>query len=215
MPKRNAAAVAAFDRHRALALRIARKYRRVFHGSLLPEEVTAAAFVGLWQAALSKSHLPPEEFEAYASVRIRGAILDEIRASDPLPRHARKTLGGSVVLLSIEGAQAKDEASRGSGSRESQLLALFAVAPDAEEQLFKKERLALVAPAIAGLRRRERDILARLMRRAPVDVARDLGISEARISQIWTRIVGKLQYALGLAPARVLAARDWRAMKKK
>jgi RNA polymerase sigma factor for flagellar operon FliA len=177
---------------------------------LLPEEVSAAALFGLWQAALTKHRLAFEEFEAFASVRIRGAILDEIRANDRLPRRARKNLG-PVKFFSIESAQ--DE---GHGhSHENQLLAMFAVQPDADDKLFIKERLAMVAPAIAQLRRRERDILARLMRRAPVEVARDLGVSEARISQIHSRIVGKLQHSLGLAPARVLAKRDWRALKKK
>jgi RNA polymerase sigma factor for flagellar operon FliA len=206
----NAAALAAFGRHRPLAERIARKYRRRFHGNTLPEEVSAAALVGLWQAALSQPKLPPEQFEAFASVRIKGAILDEIRAHDPLPRRARKNLG-QVVLLSID-------ATKGVGhgdSTEQQLLAQFSVEPTSEQELFMKERLALVAPAIAKLRRRERDVLARLMRRATVEVARDLGVSEARISQIYARIVGKLQCSLGLVPARTLAARDWRAIKAK
>lgn len=213
LPKTSlAAACRVFDEHRPLAARIARKYCRRFHGRLLPEEVSAAAFVGLWQAALTKYRLPFDEFEAFASVRIRGAILDEIRANDPLPRHARKALGRSVVLLSIDATQGA-----GNGpSHENQLLALFAVQPDVEEKLFIKERLAILAPAIALLRRRERDILARLMTgRVAVDVARDLGVSEARISQIWSRIIGKLQFSLGLAPARMLAARDWRALSKK
>lgn len=210
MEKKNAAAQVVFDRHRPLAERIARRHRRRFHGGTLPEEVTAAAFVGLWQASLSKPKLPDEQFAAFASARIRGAILDEIRAHDPLPRRARKNLG-PVAFVSID-------ATKGAGhgnSAEDQLLAQFAVAPDAEEKIFVKERLALVAPAITLLRRRERDILARLMRRTPVEVARDLGITEARLSQIRTRIIGKIQCSLGLAPARVPAARNWMALKKK
>jgi RNA polymerase sigma factor for flagellar operon FliA len=210
MPKQNAEALAVFEQHRPLAERLARSYRRRFHGNTLPEEVSAAAFVGLWQAALSKPRLPFDEFEAFASVRIRGAILDEIRAHDPLPRRARKNLG-QIVMLSIEATQGTGN----SNSEENRLLAQFAVDSDVEENLFIKERLALVAPAIAQLRRRERDILARLMRRSPVEVSRDLGISEARVSQIWSRIVGKLQGDLGLAPARLLAKRDWRALRKK
>lgn len=138
MPKRNAAALAVFERHRPLAARIASRYHRRFHGNLLPEEVSAAALAGLWQAALSKHRLPSDEFEAFASVRIRGAILDEIRASDPLPRRARKTFGSSIAFLSIEQAQ-----DTGHGhSAENQLLALFAVQPDAEEKLLAKERMA-------------------------------------------------------------------------
>ena len=169
--------------------------------------MSAAALVGLWQAASTQHQLPSEQFEAFASVRIRGAIIDEIRAHDPLPRRARKTLG-PIVILSLD---AYDRAAH----EHERLLALFAVDPDVEDKIFTQERLALIAPAIAQLRRREKDILSRLMRRRSGEVAADLGVSEARISQIWARIVGKLQCSLGQVPARTLAARDWRALKMK
>lgn len=211
MPKPNAAALAVFERHRPLALRVARKYRRRFHGNLLPEEVSAAAFAGLWQAALSKHRLPPNEFEAFASIRVRGAILDEIRASDPLHRRGRKASATQFIFLSIDAIPDAEH----SDLEKNQLLALFAVQPDAEERALAKQQLTLLMPAIALLRRRERDILTRLMTgRSPGEVARDLDISQARMSQIWARIIGKLQHSLGLVPARVVIARDWQALRK-
>lgn len=214
MEKKNAAALAAFERHRPLAERIARAYRRRFHGGTLSEEVTAAALIGLWQAALSKPNLPDGEFLAFASFRIRGAIIDEIRAHDPLPRRARKNLG-PILFLSIDAAQGGSNDSPADNTQNLYpLLAQFAVEPDAESTLFAKERSAIVAPAIAQLRRRDREVLALLMRRTPVEVARYFDISEARVSQIWTRIVATLRASLGLAPPRRVR-RDWGAIGKK
>ncbi len=71
---------------RRMALRLAR------HTSLArqPEDVVSTAMVGLIEAANRYEPSHGEPFAAFAQQRIRGAVLDELRRRDALPRRLRK-----------------------------------------------------------------------------------------------------------------------------
>lgn len=73
---------------RRIAMRIARKVPR--HISV--NDLVGWGWVGLVEAfARTSEGMPPEEFEAYATYRIKGAMLDYLRGSDPNARLIRNT----------------------------------------------------------------------------------------------------------------------------
>lgn len=65
-------------------------------GRRLPAHVSRADLASAGKLALVQALLrfagPPDEARAYCYVRVRGAVLDELRRQDPLSRHARARL---------------------------------------------------------------------------------------------------------------------------
>lgn len=163
-------------------------------------------------------------FESYAAARIRGAILDELRAQDWVPRSVRgrvreleraqerlesrlqraatdaelaeelglpvqevRAFGRQVQLVSVE---ALDESSGGVSE-------LFAddAAPDPMAVVQATETLRQLAFAVAQLEERDRDVvrLYYLENRTLAEIGRLLGVTESRVCQLHTRLVGRLR----------------------
>jgi len=76
-------------RYEPLVRKIAGGFQRKLPRNVLREDLIAAGMSGLWDAIRRHPDGPSESFEWYVRVRIRGAILDELRAQDWLPRRAR------------------------------------------------------------------------------------------------------------------------------
>ena len=57
------------------------------------DDLIGAGHEGLLKALDSYDPERHDRFESYAELRIRGAILDELRAYDPMTRHGRRRLG--------------------------------------------------------------------------------------------------------------------------
>lgn len=73
-----------------LVRRIAHKTLRSLPRTILLEDLVSAGWVGMTEALRRRpEEMPEDQFEAYASYRIRGAILDHLRSLDPLPRRLR------------------------------------------------------------------------------------------------------------------------------
>lgn len=73
-----------------LVRRIALRTVRTLPRSILLEDILSAGWVGMSEALGRRpADMPEDQFEAYASYRIRGAILDYLRALDPLSRRLR------------------------------------------------------------------------------------------------------------------------------
>lgn len=79
--------------------------------------------------ALHRFDGPPEEVRAYCYVRVRGAVLDELRRLDPLSRHTR-----TQVTL-VRRAAASLERELGRVPVASELAAITGLTPDAIAQL--------------------------------------------------------------------------------
>jgi RNA polymerase sigma factor for flagellar operon FliA len=94
---------------RRIALRIAR--RTPSRGS--PDDLVSAAMVGLAEAVDRFDPSRGEPFVAFAEKRIRGAVLDELRRGDILPRRvratARKVASVAAKLEQELGRPAEDE----------------------------------------------------------------------------------------------------------
>lgn len=77
--------------HIDMARRIALKAARRLPERMTHDDIVAAAMVGLTEAADRFDATRGEPFVAFAEKRIRGAVLDELRRGDLLPRRARTT----------------------------------------------------------------------------------------------------------------------------
>lgn len=75
--------------HVEVARRIALRVARRVPDWLSEEDLVAAAMVGLAEAADRYDETREEPFVAFAEKRIRGAVLDELRRGDILPRRLR------------------------------------------------------------------------------------------------------------------------------
>ena len=198
-------------------------------GSGLPSYVELAdlaqcGFFGLVDAVERFDPARCTRFESYAAQRIRGAILDELRAQDWVPRSVRgrvreleraqerlegrllraatdreladeldlpvhevRSLTRQVQMISVE---ALDEQSGGV----SELLAADAEA-DPVVVLQARETLRLLAVAVAQLGERDRTVvrLYYLENRTLAEIGKLLGVTESRVCQLHTRLVGRLR----------------------
>jgi RNA polymerase sigma factor for flagellar operon FliA len=74
-----------FKMVRQVAARLARRLPR--HVDM--EDLVGAGALGLADAFSRRNGMPGSEFEAFASFRVRGAMIDELRRLDAMPRRSR------------------------------------------------------------------------------------------------------------------------------
>jgi RNA polymerase sigma factor for flagellar operon FliA len=155
--------------------------------NVLRDDLIAAGTVGLLDA-LRRPYVGERgvEFSWYARVRVRGAILDELRAEDWLSRRQRRRFAaedrsaGAVVGI--------DDLPPGQRDVEDEALS-------PEMRACAKGNTATLTAAVHRLPMRERDIITAhyvegLQFRI---IARDLGVSPARVSQLHSRAVGRIR----------------------
>ncbi|HVU05594.1 MAG TPA: FliA/WhiG family RNA polymerase sigma factor [Polyangiaceae bacterium] len=79
-----------YDRYMPLVRRIAIRIARGVPSTVTLDDILSAGWVGMAEALARRAEKMEEShFEAYASYRIRGAILDYLRSLDPLSRKLR------------------------------------------------------------------------------------------------------------------------------
>ncbi len=79
-----------YERYTPLVRRIAMKTVRSLPSSVTLDDLLSAGWIGLAEALQRRtSGMNEEQFEAYASHRVQGAILDYLRSLDPLSRKLR------------------------------------------------------------------------------------------------------------------------------
>lgn len=77
------------EEHAALVRRLALQLLARLPASIELDDLIQAGMIGLLDAARRYRELPDAQFETYATARIRGAMLDELRNQDWLPRSVR------------------------------------------------------------------------------------------------------------------------------
>jgi len=77
-------------RHRSLIDRVTRRVAARTGGAVSADELFSAGALGLIAAAQRFDPARDVSFETFAEYRVRGAVLDELRAMDPLPRRLRQ-----------------------------------------------------------------------------------------------------------------------------
>jgi RNA polymerase sigma factor FliA len=163
-------------------------------------------------------------FESYAAQRIRGAILDELRAQDWVPRSVRgrareleraqerlearllraatdRELAGELGVpvhelrgltrqVQVVSVEALDETTGGA----SELLADHD-APDPMATVQARETLRQLAVVVGQLGERDRLVirLYYLENRTLAEIGRMLGVTESRVCQLHSRLVGRLR----------------------
>lgn len=170
-----------FTEYQPLAKKLAAEYRRRLPAHVLTDDISAAAMMGLWDAARRGAEHPA--FEWYAYTRIRGSIKDELRRQDWLGRRARDkepaNRGRRVVSL--------DYIEHLDGVKSCRVEA------EAEELMAAKERSEDLEERVARLPEREqaliREILAGKKQR---EIAIEWRVSEPRVSQLYALALARL-----------------------
>jgi RNA polymerase sigma factor for flagellar operon FliA len=187
---------AMIEKYSPLVRQITGGFQRKLPRNVLRDDLLAAGMSGLWDAVRRQVSEPSERFEYYVRVRIRGAILDELRAQDWLPRRARaaaaeaqekgnhaRAYAPSVVRFN-DVSEWDQNRCLSTGDSQSSYIAV--------EQKFMKERLSR---AVDQLPDRERHIVAAHYFRGTKfkDLGIELGVSEPRISQLHSRAMQRLK----------------------
>ncbi len=94
---------AVYERYLPLVRRIAMRTVRNVPSSVSFDDLVSAGWTGLVEALRRRGEqMPEEEFEAYASHRIRGSVLDYLRSLDPMSRKLRgasRTISSAIRSL--------------------------------------------------------------------------------------------------------------------
>jgi RNA polymerase sigma factor for flagellar operon FliA len=86
--------------HSQLVKRLAHQMMTRLPHSVQIDDIIQAGMMGLLDAASRYDELHGAQFETYATQRIRGAMLDELRAADWLPRSLRRDMRRIEVAIS-------------------------------------------------------------------------------------------------------------------
>ncbi|MBK7396629.1 MAG: sigma-70 family RNA polymerase sigma factor [Myxococcales bacterium] len=179
------------SRHLPLVRQVVAGFVRRLPVNVLRDDLVAAGILGLVDSLRKNGGDGGPTFESYARIRIRGAILDELRSQDWLPRRARWAAEGKTDrVATVVAVVGLDDAS---GE-----LPFADDAPHAEALLAEQDEARELAAVVEQLPPRERLIVqmhyfqgARFK-----DIGEALGVSEPRVSQLHTRAMSQLRKLL-------------------
>jgi RNA polymerase sigma factor for flagellar operon FliA len=189
------------------------------------DELVGAGGVGLAEAYTRRGQMNAAEFEGFASYRIRGAILDQLRSQDPLSRKQRRVARAIDAAVAVEvqrsggPAQVEEVATR-LGVNERTMRELHdanARAPGRVESFPELAPCSSPSPEDVAS---DRQLVTHLLRlaaqlpeqqklvmlqcyvedRSQKEVAAMLGVTESRVSQIHAKAVRSLAIQSGLQP---------------
>jgi RNA polymerase sigma factor for flagellar operon FliA len=187
-----------------LVRRVAKKIARRTPASVSLDELVSAGTLGLVQAMQRKDAAREDRFVAYAIMRIRGAILDELRSLDSLTRAERARVRRGEATASTSTISIEDASPHGAdGFANEDVVSMDAA-------LERRDQVRRLKQAIAALPARERQILFmhQVDGRTLKDIGGELGVSEGRICQLHTRAMARLREMLlqdEIAPLRQAA----------
>lgn len=183
--------------HIPLVKSIAKRFARRLPASVAQDDLLGAGALGLIDSVVRRRGSDENAFACYTRIRIRGAIFDELRAHDWLPRRSRKDAvvrDGEpmpIAVLHIEDLpthERKDQDERGELNSPLEALANKRIADLLRQELAElpeRDRLVLHLHYFKGMRLRE--------------IGRFLGVSEARVSQIHHRALRQLRPKINAA----------------
>jgi RNA polymerase sigma factor for flagellar operon FliA len=194
-------------RHAALIARVGRRIAARTGGAVAAEDLWSAGAVGLLEAARRFDAGRDVGFEAFAEHRIKGAMLDELRRMDHLPRRlrsdldqveaARARLGQDLgrdpeaaeiaadLGLPIDDVQAMQSLALPPLGPEG-LELLPSAEPRGDEAAMRRQALRAVTDAIAGLPDRLQLVLSLhyVEELSYREIAQVLKVSEPRVCQL-------------------------------
>jgi RNA polymerase sigma factor for flagellar operon FliA len=187
-----------------LVLGIVADFMRRVPRSVQREDLVAAGSVGLLHALRSNKHTCPEMLAAYARIRIRGAIIDELRRHDWSPRRRRTPQTANVASPVIKNAPAAPQGEKPEGvvvigfDDLPPTHSLREEGPSPLEQVEASRENGDLRRAVGKLPAREQSIIC--MRyfedKSSKAIATSMGLSEARVSQLLSRATSQLKALL-------------------
>jgi RNA polymerase sigma factor for flagellar operon FliA len=185
-------------RYAPVVLQIAGGFQRRLPRNVLRDDLVAAGMSGLWDAILKHGRERGESFDWYVRVRVRGAILDELRAQDWLPRRARAAAAQAAAASGGAAPSAPVVLRFDDVSETEQARCLFSEVPSGEQHLVERHTRAVVAEAVERLPERERHIVSLHYFKGVKfkELGKMLGVSEPRISQLHSRAMDRLKVML-------------------
>lgn len=174
-----------------LVRRIVRRLARRLPANVQEDDLLAVGVCGLVDSLRRSGCGGGASFEWYARTRIRGAIIDELRAQDWLSRRARASAGATTSETQFVSFE---EASGGADGEDVS-------AGDLWEIVAKRSECRALERALEKLPARERIVIARhFFEEVRLrDIGVELGVSEPRISQLLSRALHRLRQLLSRA----------------
>ena len=169
-------------------------------------DLVSSGVIGLAEAWERYDPARGVAFEAYAVPRVRGAVIDAIRASDWVPRKARqrsrRTGEPVAALVSLNGGRSEGEFD---GSAAERIADHDAPIPGAE--LLAGERRQELIATLNRLPEREKMIVTLHYFHGVqlAEIARQLGVTESRVSQLHGRALRMLRDGLEAADTPAVA----------
>lgn len=208
------------NEHLGMAIKMARRMARRLPSTVSREDVESAALLGLTEAACRYDGSRNEPFMAFASKRVRGAILDHLRRNDLLTRRGRQEArrvadavreleaerGGPVSDYDVAAKMGitEDEFNASyAGLREATIvqldelnqLSLSATSITPMECVERQQIRAALARALSNLDERELLVLACYYQEGLTlrEIGDMLGVTESRVCQIHTQALRTLR----------------------
>jgi len=197
------------DQYIPLVRRLAHHLIAKLPASVQIDDLIQAGLIGLMDAITRFEEGQGAQFETYASQRIRGAMLDELRSADWMPRGVRQ------AQRKIETATLKAEQKFGRSATEKEIAEVMGVSlEEYQEMLFDSRGASLVFYPLAMLGdQRFHDGLIQAIEDLPErekmlmglyyeqelnfrEIAAVLGVTESRVCQLHTQAVSRLKAKL-------------------
>ncbi|MDP6962775.1 MAG: sigma-70 family RNA polymerase sigma factor [Planctomycetota bacterium] len=160
--------------------------------SVSEEELYAAGMFGLMRAARSYDESQGAQFKTYAYHRVRGAILDDLRRMDFLPRSVRdRAKESGEDAPSIVALPTDEDGHIGIGAQET------------SDSVEESEMLTQMHAAIDRLPEKMQAVMSMYYRQnmKMCEIGLRLNITESRVSQIHTNAVTRLRRMLNSSQA--------------
>ena len=180
-------------KHMPLVHKLARRMAMRAPASIVPDDLLSAGTYGLVDSVIRNRGDDGASFACYVRMRIRGAIYDELRANDWLPRRARQKNQPEpesgpprpVAVIRFDDLPAGPEATPATKEIDS----------DPFEALTRKRARKNLYDALSELPERDRLVVhLHYFKGMQIrEIGRFLGVSEARISQIHHRALGRIR----------------------
>lgn len=223
---RRALSRADYDRFEPIVRRLAMRTARRVPKHILVSDLVSDGWLGLVEAYSRAGSMPEEEFVAYATYRIRGAMLDHLRSLDTVSRSARaksREVARAIaeltrelhrapeeaeiakhLTLSVEAYQALLDTLAKAGMSRLEMLDIDKSDIEStferpDDSALREDLQASVARAIHTLPERQQQVLALYYQEECTlrEIGLLLEVTESRVSQLHTEAIHRLRAAIG------------------